>query len=318
MIYKIKIYKHNSVKANIDDDIIKMVDYFKSPFVKSFINGGFDIQTTIEITNIPKQEVIQKLFLTNKGKCDFVMYVYENGLFDPLVNNAWGLTQSINNLQCIMLKSDIPSDNVDYTWKAMAHEVLHAITYKILQDKNIPFSIKYNFLDSPLVNGKVVRYYGNENLTLSNGNFAQQLYAIAPLINKPLVTIIRRQSNSKETLGSLHATINCIPFNCYTLELPDLNNAQNISCIPKGTYTVKWTFSPRFLKYTYEVQNVPNRSGIRIHAGNYYKDFNGCIGLGSSVSDINGDKIDDITNSKVTIEKFEKLLNKREFVLEIK
>lgn len=129
----------------------------------------------------------------------------------------------------------------------------------------------------------------------------------------PVVTLTRDTYDKKETLGSL----NVGNFRCKTLERPWLNNQSGISCIPEGEYRVTWTFSPKFMKYTYEVQGVPNRSGIRIHKGNYFYDIQGCILLGTEYSDINKDGTTDIINSTITVQEFETLMNKRDFTLRI-
>lgn len=134
----------------------------------------------------------------------------------------------------------------------------------------------------------------------------------------PTVVITRETHDCKETLGTLVAVKGGATFTCKTLELPWLNNQHNISCIPTGTYTVKYTFSPRMLKFTYEVQNVPNRSGIRIHVGNYYSDLLGCIALGNGLTDINHDGEIDVVNSKITITAFEGFMGKTSFTLIIK
>lgn len=65
-------------------------------------------------------------------------------------------------------------------------------------------------------------------------------------------------------------------FSCFTIELDWKNNAKNISCIPKGIYSVNEHMSQKF-KSTIIVNNVPNRSGILIHSGNTYLDIQGCI-----------------------------------------
>lgn len=139
-----------------------------------------------------------------------------------------------------------------------------------------------------------------------------------PIINTRLVTITRERGNSKETTGSLVAQNGQSTFTCKTLELPWLNNAQDISCIPTGEYKVKWAFSPRFFKYMYHLQNVKGRSGIRIHVGNYYTDIQGCILLGNGFKDLNKDNVLDIVNSKITVEAFQKFMGKEEFLLVIK
>lgn len=81
-----------------------------------------------------------------------------------------------------------------------------------------------------------------------------------------------------------------------TLELPDNGNQKNVSCIPEGSYDVHLIYSPKFGK-CYEVQNVPNRSEILIHKGNYNKDTRGCILPGMGFEDINGDGNLDVIES---------------------
>lgn len=54
----------------------------------------------------------------------------------------------------------------------------------------------------------------------------------------------------------------------YALELPWRWNAREISCIPAGEYRMVYSLSPRLKIRTYEILDVPNRSGIRIHSGN--------------------------------------------------
>lgn len=127
--------------------------------------------------------------------------------------------------------------------------------------------------------------------------------------------LLRMDKTSKQILGTLILDEN-FTF-CRTLELPWIYNKPNISCIPEGSYLCKYTYSPRFLKRTYEVLNVPNRSGIRIHSANFSRDLKGCIALGDDVSDIDRDGLRDVTNSKKTIARFEKMLEHKPFLLVI-
>lgn len=126
-------------------------------------------------------------------------------------------------------------------------------------------------------------------------------------------TLNRIADDGVQTLGTMYFN----DFVCNTLEKPYKDNQRGISSIPRGIYECKWTFSPKFLRYTYEVLNVPNRSAIRIHKGNYFFDIQGCILLGDGYSDLNKDGKQDILNSTVTIKKFEALLNKQTFKLKI-
>ena len=113
--------------------------------------------------------------------------------------------------------------------------------------------------------------------------------------------LIRLEYGEKQTLGKLFAFdgLNKI-YECNTLELPWKDNRIRVSCIPKGTYSVKKHTSPKF-GYCFWIQSVPDRSEILIHRGNYYMDTLGCIMLGDSFSDINHDGIIDVRNSTNTV-----------------
>ena len=88
----------------------------------------------------------------------------------------------------------------------------------------------------------------------------------------------------------------------FTIERPWLGNAQNVSCIPTGTYLTRWRESPRF-GFTWELQDVPDRTYILIHAANYPSNVQGCIGLGEGLM---GDKIA-VSNSRKAVKTFESL-----------
>lgn len=53
------------------------------------------------------------------------------------------------------------------------------------------------------------------------------------------------------------------------------------TAIPSGRYEMGITYSNRFKKLMPEILDVPGFAGIRVHAGNYPEDSNGCplIGL---------------------------------------
>jgi len=78
-----------------------------------------------------------------------------------------------------------------------------------------------------------------------------------------------------------------IPF-ALTLEPPWHGNQKNISCIPPGKYQCVSVNSPRF-GYTFEVNNVPNRSHILFHCGNMGRDTHGCILVGEQFEPLNGE-----------------------------
>lgn len=117
--------------------------------------------------------------------------------------------------------------------------------------------------------------------------------------------VISRKYQEKETLGSLYAfDENAVVFTCATIELPNKGNQHNISCIPEGKYEVVKHISPTKGR-CFHILNVPNRSNILIHVGNYatgYQvDTEGCILVGDRYGDINNDGQLDVLNSKVTL-----------------
>ncbi len=123
--------------------------------------------------------------------------------------------------------------------------------------------------------------------------------------------LIRLQTDSIQTLGNLLIYRNTdIVFQCKTLELSYKNNQRNISSIPEGRYIVRKEYSPRFGMKLHELKNVPQRSEIKIHAGNYYYQLNGCILVGSEHIDINKDNYKDVTNSIDTLNKLHGYLPK--------
>jgi len=105
-------------------------------------------------------------------------------------------------------------------------------------------------------------------------------------------------------------------FNCWTLELPDLDNQPRISCIPKGEYNVVKRFSPKY-KYHFHILEVPNRSYILIHQANFVSQLRGCIAIGKTLKDINNDGLKDVTSSVMTKNKLLKILPNK-FTLTIK
>jgi len=99
------------------------------------------------------------------------------------------------------------------------------------------------------------------------------------------LTIERKLSNNNCTMGYLIADSKII---CYTLELPWKDNASNISCIPVGTYNGILRYD-KTDGWRIQLENVPNRTGVQIHMGNYTRQIEGCILVGADA------KIDNCT-----------------------
>lgn len=124
--------------------------------------------------------------------------------------------------------------------------------------------------------------------------------------------------DDKQVLGAWCIVGDAEVYVFKTLELAWKNNQSNISCIPPGQYQCRWTFSPHFQKYTYEVMNVPNRYGIRIHAANFNKELLGCIALGDAHKDINIDGELDVIHSGTSMQKFNDMMGGADFMLNIR
>lgn len=140
------------------------------------------------------------------------------------------------------------------------------------------------------------------------------------MTDKLKLTLIREKSEEYGTFGLI-----VMPSgkSVYTLELPWKDNKVRESCVPTNTYSCQIVRSPRFGR-VYGVQNVPNRSAILIHAGNYggdigkgYKsDIQGCILLGESKGNLSGQPA--VLNSKSALRMFMDEMQDQEFDLVIK
>jgi len=113
---------------------------------------------------------------------------------------------------------------------------------------------------------------------------------------------IKRWYHPDCTIGRLSIA----DFQCFTLELPDLDNQSNISCIPEGVYNYETYNSPKHGEVLLLLE-VENRSYIEVHAGNFTRQIRGCILVGDSVKWIDSDSIPDVSNSKNTLKKLLKL-----------
>jgi hypothetical protein len=92
--------------------------------------------------------------------------------------------------------------------------------------------------------------------------------------------VLNRTYHTDGTNGVL--TINN-SFQCYTIELPWVDNLPRRSCIPEGRYELKKRYSPKFKDHLL-VQGVPGRSLVLLHPANdALKELKGCIAPVSSL-----------------------------------
>jgi len=124
------------------------------------------------------------------------------------------------------------------------------------------------------------------------------------------VRLNRTFQNEKQSLGvcTVFDEFNRPVFSGLSLERGWLNNQSNISCVPKGTYTLVLEYSPAFDKFLWELKNVPNRTECKFHAANYWHQLKGCVALGSRLLDIDKDGYYDIASSTNTMISFHKAL----------
>lgn len=125
-----------------------------------------------------------------------------------------------------------------------------------------------------------------------------------------MILILQREEQTKDGLFG-HIIVGLDKF--ITLELPWEDNQKNISCIPAGKYSCKYTWSTRFNRRHYLVSGVPDRAGIRIHPANTASQLNGCIALGLGIGDFKGKK--GVTNSRKAVGIFETLTEMKPFEL---
>jgi hypothetical protein len=113
--------------------------------------------------------------------------------------------------------------------------------------------------------------------------------------------VLSRTYKPNQTLGRLIVLDGDIKrLELVTLELPDNGNQKNVSCIPEGVYNVDRFYSAS-RGLCFYVKNVPNRTAILIHSGNYNKDTRGCILPGLYFEDLNDDDLIDVAESRAAL-----------------
>lgn len=105
-----------------------------------------------------------------------------------------------------------------------------------------------------------------------------------------MLTLIRHRHLTTVTLGEF---LFKNKYLCKTLELPWLENQRGKSCIPVGTYSMEYSYSPAFRRNTWRLIDVPGRSGVLIHAANFTRQLRGCIAPCTDHADLDQDGVID-------------------------
>lgn len=148
------------------------------------------------------------------------------------------------------------------------------------------------------------------------------------MVRKLRTAVLVRQFNSDQGVpGSLfikNEKTNAMDYFSRSLELPWIGNQSRLSCIPTGDYICDFTWSPKYKRDLYLVQDVPTRSGIRIHSASFAGRVDlgfkchllGCIALGKGF--FGGPGTDSqllLHTSRVTMARFQEEMRGEKFRL---
>lgn len=241
---------------------------------------------------------------------DFTSFVFNGRDFTP-PNIPTGYTYCPLKQPFMDILTD-PLNPPDLDYVTICHEMMHALT------------IKANQAGFPTLD-QMDTYYNAMLLESVDSNFGKQWALLQPYVKflasqESIVTITRQSNDHRQIMGILRSSDG--KFGCCTLELAYNNNQHDISSIPTGIYECIWSYMNDLKEYHYQVMNVPNRTGIFLHEGNYATgkkiDIQGCILLGGAYSDIDGNGEPDIINSRIILNAFENFMGKKQFQLVIK
>lgn len=128
----------------------------------------------------------------------------------------------------------------------------------------------------------------------------EEIISIDPQANS--LSMIRTKRTDRQIEGEMVVLDpnGQILFQCYTLELPWINNLRKQSSIPEGRYRITPRTSAKYKKHIH-LLDVPDRSLILIHNANYVHQLEGCIAVGKSRKDLNHDGLMDVTSSVATL-----------------
>lgn len=126
------------------------------------------------------------------------------------------------------------------------------------------------------------------------------------------VRIKRAWSDERCTLGMLSIEgLTHDPF--FTLENPARFTTKDAR-IPSGTYECE-PYSGTKYKDVYIVKDVPGRTAILFHWGNFERDTEGCILIGDGAGMMSGQPA--ITGSRIAFDRFKKFIGNNSFTLTI-
>lgn len=124
------------------------------------------------------------------------------------------------------------------------------------------------------------------------------------------VVLQRAWSDARATLGML-SVLGETHDPIFTLENPFRAEVRD-SRIPAGEYLCE-PYSGSKHKDVYIVRDVPGRTAILLHTGNFEKDTDGCILLGNGAAMSARDPM--VTGSRAAFDKFKALIGREEFKL---
>ncbi len=144
-------------------------------------------------------------------------------------------------------------------------------------------------------------------------------------------TLSRTDIDKSQAIGNLISE---------TFKVDTIENLAHL--INEGTYLCKYTRSNRLSKlalknwltknpakteadcpdevknyFTYEILNVPNRSGLRLHSCSFSRQLDGCVSPVLDYADLDHDGQPDGVSSRIATKSFEDYMNREDFMLTI-
>lgn len=91
------------------------------------------------------------------------------------------------------------------------------------------------------------------------------------------------------------------------------NKVYGETCIPSGTYSVRWQWSSHFKQMMPYLQDVPGFSGVMIHTGNKVEHTKGCLLVGKKPFKID-DNLYEVHSSAIAFNEISALLKDKKGV----